>query len=138
MDPTSRSMDGHTFKLQGRAVRLSTCEPDGREPHRVPVRISPCDTVQHYSYLLGPLLNSLAENVLFKHKSPIAQAHGRDNPSPDVLGLWVVKKKVPSPRVPLWDSRSRAYFISSYELKILVWCCMRRTRRPFSSSAIVE
>jgi len=35
----------------------------------------------------GPLLNALAENVLFKHKSPIAQAHGRDNPSPDVLGL---------------------------------------------------
>ena len=97
-------MDGHTFKLQGRAVRLSTCEPDEREPHRVPVRISPCDTVQHYSYLLGPLLNSLAENVLFKHKSPIAQAHGRDNPSPDVLGLWVVKKSTVTEGAPLGQS----------------------------------
>ena len=53
---SSMSVDGHTFKLQGRAVHLSTistCELDGREPHRAPVRISPCDTVQHNSYLLG-------------------------------------------------------------------------------------
>lgn len=75
----------------------------------------------------GPSSIALAENVLFKHKSPIAQAHGKDNPKPKTLG-----QRVPSPRVPLWDCRSRASVSSySYEaenIRLVLHCC---TRMPF-------